>query len=670
MNSALVTVRKLPDGTFTIGLRTFEGDATAPSNSHEYTEALATLALADPVNDPQGAPIDVARIAELFDAADDATLQAIGRFLHRLVGQRTLAAPWLDVSSPANDAQGWRIVLDIAPRELRALPWETLRHPDKPRWLARTDRIAFSRGRWRSDLVVDSCDLPLRMLVIVGCLPDDAKVKWREEVAAIEDVLRPLGPDVDLEVMHGVNRESLDDSFKKFQPHILHFIGHGQRSDQDRDAALVVWRGEEKRTFPWRADDILEDLAGHRVQLAYINACHSGAVAPSDRWSVSDPFLELDTPAVVAVTGAIEGELAATLAASFYRHVLRERLPVDVALAKARLDADQRFAGRRRETFLPILTVQVPPSRILSLRSARAVDAIAPIPVGDFVDRKAERRRLFAPQPGASAKRPSSIVVLRGAGEVGKSELAKVLCDLCAKRGHLPVYCELTGKDALDAEAVLERVHDAIVPQGAAADDAHVARITAFADFRARLTQLRAARQAASPAIAAATVTASAARGNEDLLQGLFDAFAEALCTLSRQRPILVILDHLRRNGGRVAVEPWKLHMLPRLKEWAATAALGEARIVLVASAEESTEFGLDELVIGEGKDRLIDVHPFSKEEAVGLLSEWLLRYVDPPMVAQFLPFLVAQATAEPVWKPTLLAQLRAMPAFAKGVRP
>lgn len=671
MNSALVSVRKQPDGTFAIVLRTVERDAAAAAVEHEFSETVAGWSLAEPALDPQGDAIEIGRIGELFQGADDATLQAIGRFLHKLLGRGAVAAPWLEVSSPANNAPGWRILLDVAPRDLRALPWEVLRHPDKPRWLARTDRIALSRGKVRDDLVVDPCELPLRMLVIVGCLPDDAKVKWREEIAAIEEVLRPMGPDVDLEVMHGVNRAALDRSFKLFQPHILHFIGHGERSDKDKDAALVVWRGEEKRTFPWRPDDILEDLAGHRVHLAYINACHSGAVAPTDRWSASDPFLELDAPAVVAVTGAIEGALAATLAASFYRRVLRERLPVDVALSRARLDADQLFAGQRRETFLPMLTVQADPTRILALRGAGAADAgapPAPTPVGDFVDRKAERRRLFAGAlPTAPAKRPAPVLLVRGAGEVGKSELAKVFFDICARQGHLPVYCELTGKDPLDAETVLERIHDAVAPKGLAVDDA---RVTAFADFRTRRQQLRAAQLAPSPAAAAAAMTTSAARGNEDLVQGLFDAFATALREISQQRPVLVVLDHLRRNGGRVAVEPWTLNMLPRLKEWASTAALGRARLVIVASVEESLELGLDELVKGDGaKERLVEVPPFSKDDAESLLSEWLLRYVDQAMVAKLLPFLVLQATAEPVWKPTLIAQFRAMPAFAKGVR-
>ncbi|MFO0873444.1 MAG: AAA family ATPase [Phycisphaerales bacterium] len=457
---------------------------------------------------------------------------------------------------------------------------------------------------------------------------------------------------------------TLDRSFS-FRPHILHFIGHGEPLAGRQGRRVVVWARGEAARFRG-AEDIVE-ISRAIVQLAYINACHWGsALRPLvGRRSVHRARHARRRRR----TGAIDGAFAATLAASFYRELLRERAPVDVALAKARLDADQAHPGRRRDMFLPTLTVQADPARILALRDASAVGAgKGPTPVGDFVDRKAERRRLFADASArAPARCPSPVLLVRGAGEVGKSELVKVFLDVCARQGHLPVYCELTGKDPLDAEGVLERIHDAMAPKELAADDP---RVIAFAEFRTRLGQLRAAQRAPSPAAAVATLTTSAARGNEDLVQGLFDAFAGALRGISQQRPVLVILDHLRHNGGRVAVEPWTLNMLPRLKEWASGAALGRARLVIVASVDESLELGLDDLVHGEpARERLVEVPAFSKDDAEWLLSEWLLRYVDQAMVDKLLPFLMLQATAEPVWKPTLIAQFRAMPAFAKGVR-
>jgi hypothetical protein len=264
--------------------------------------------------------------------------------------------------------QGRRIILDIRPECLRKLPWELIYEP--PMRLARDPSNPLVRGPINLDHPQDPADNQIRILVVVGCKPNDPEVRPDEELPALEEAFWKLEPAVEYRIVEQPSPATLRAAFRLFPPHILHFIGHGRLSDKS-PPALEMWNAEQQPPTRWFWDfrDMAGDLAGRAPQLAFLNACHSQEAPDQEGlWSIGDTLIspQVGTHAVLGMQGAIAGVAAARCAVKVYT-ALFEQQPLDVALARARGEVAALHGEVPRNWSLPVLRMAVPPDHLLPL---------------------------------------------------------------------------------------------------------------------------------------------------------------------------------------------------------------------------------------------------------------------------------------------------------------
>ena len=101
------------------------------------------------------------------------------RWLHDFAFGGDLKAAWNAVVKA-----GFRLVLDIAPADLRRLRWEQL--GASPIYPARLPNCSVVRGKFCADATAEFRDGPIKLLVVVGSAKNDENVLAEEEVAVLQ----------------------------------------------------------------------------------------------------------------------------------------------------------------------------------------------------------------------------------------------------------------------------------------------------------------------------------------------------------------------------------------------------------------------------------------------------------------------------------------------------
>lgn len=114
------------------------------------------------------------------------TNAAFALWLHGLVFGKKLASQWQTLEDSA--AAGFRLILDIVPKELSRLRWEQI--GSSPVFPGRDPSCAVVRGKFDPGARVPLRDGPLRILVVVGSAKDDPNVLADQEVAALRTASR------------------------------------------------------------------------------------------------------------------------------------------------------------------------------------------------------------------------------------------------------------------------------------------------------------------------------------------------------------------------------------------------------------------------------------------------------------------------------------------------
>ena len=252
---------------------------------------------------------------------------------------------------------------------LTALPWEYVRIPPERNgqaYLVRTSQLVLNR---RLNLNL-SDELPefmtedaLKILVVAAspALPEAGKkdeplapvsaaavsakldelkstLGERLVVATLEDPQLEGGlPDRDYEPK--VTRRLLRAKIQQDEPHVVHFIGHGRRSAEQR--GQLALSGEDGRP-DWINDEEFADLVcGHDrdLRLVILQACESALPSRyvAGASGVASQVALRGIPAVVAMQYSINAAAANTFATGFYEAVLGEQaVSVDEAVSMAR----------------------------------------------------------------------------------------------------------------------------------------------------------------------------------------------------------------------------------------------------------------------------------------------------------------------------------------------
>jgi hypothetical protein len=573
-----------------------------------------------PAND-RGAALDQQSMHDLLvqsQLPSPGELQRVGNYLGGLLGYGAVGEKWAEFRArfpregPAG-REGLGVLLDIAAPELRVLPWELARIGNRLVFTDPENPCARITQQFNPAPPPEPDWWPLRVTVIVGAEANDGVVKVEQELENLYAALDKVGPEVEYEVIRQPRRgDFLMRELERQNPHVLHFIGHGE---SDGDTGVLVMNDDQGR-WDWTADDIANTMPV-TPRIAAINACRSGDLRPQvGIWQVADAFMLRGAYAVLAMQGDIDGCAAATFSRGLYDALL-ENATLDVAVAKGRQRVLADGSGRR-DFGLPTLTLSRPPDRVLPLRlgiDQERLDKVNMLlPRKPFVDRRDYRRGLLErlDPPGAEGVALTSI---EGESDVGKTALALWTLRQLACRGHDVVYVDLAEGygthdgakcSAIDVlRAIREAIHRMRAP------------LRPFDPWTHALNHLCAGEPVPSDAVPD-QVTDKGAQFDSDLrgLEEIFRRFLEVLTSLAEPR-LLIALDHTE------AVDPGEFRddVFPKLIQ--AIVLNRNARVGLMLAG-----LGVDDLLVGITPGYGVMLRPFEACEMPVLVRQYL-RYHD-----------------------------------------
>lgn len=279
---------------------------------------------------------------------------------------------------------GLRFVIDTteAPA-LARLPWEFIYSPQEDDFLF-ADRLK-PIVRW---LEVDApppslaVTPPLRMLMAVAAPTDRPELAVGSELAQLDQALGELASAGLLETirLEHTSLEQLDAAMLAHQPHVLHFIGHGDFVGDDGVLLLESDRhaGQAEAIAGRQLAVLLRNYRAH-LRLVFLNSCMGAASAQGAPFGgVAQSLIRRGIPAVIAMQFPIPDEAAVALARHFYRYLAAGQ-PVDAALSSARAFLYAR--GYPVEWGAPALHMRAPDGRLFDLGSPSAA-AVAPPTAG------------------------------------------------------------------------------------------------------------------------------------------------------------------------------------------------------------------------------------------------------------------------------------------------
>jgi hypothetical protein len=244
-------------------------------------------------------------------------------------------------------------------REFAEMPWEYLFYPERNMFLATDTKLILAR-QVDVDARPQVARSPLRILIVVSEPNDQKQVAATPIIEEIEKLAERSPKPIRVErlMLHPTKRD-LAERIERFQPHVLHFIGHGQyrRIGDDRNAEWVgqVALVDERRpgkVAQWTTDrDLANCFAAYPPTLVFLHACEGARTESYEAFrGVALQLVLASVPAVVAMRYEVENDVANRFAVKFYES-LAEGKRIDRAVQDGRRELgmyleDQDFSSR------------------------------------------------------------------------------------------------------------------------------------------------------------------------------------------------------------------------------------------------------------------------------------------------------------------------------------
>jgi hypothetical protein len=267
---------------------------------------------------------------------------------------------------------GLRIKLMFDPSDpnlaaLQVLPWELLRQPGTPDFLALSRRRPFVRYlEIPRPVYAASWPSPLR-IVVMGSSPHCEELDALDLVRELRNLREAAGSVKGIEIVtpESPTLTALRKTLKEKPCHAFHFMGHGGEIDGQAERVLF-FEDEDGLALPIRGSDLANTLVHFpTLRLVVLNACESAAVpgeAPGMRFN---PFAGVATslvlggiPAVIAMQHPISDESAIVFSRAFYQSLVA-RDPVDAAVAEGRQAVHSKIPAEA-EWATPVLFMRTP----------------------------------------------------------------------------------------------------------------------------------------------------------------------------------------------------------------------------------------------------------------------------------------------------------------------
>ena len=196
--------------------------------------------------------------------------------------------------------RGLRIRLRVDPEELSLLPWEFCFDPRTRQYLAlerQTPIVRYIAEGFAAPTTL-TMPRPVKLLVVLAAPKDQPALDMEREEAGIRQALRNVP--VDISVLRHATIDKLHDALLDFEPHILHFSGHGVVSGGY--GALALETPQSANTAPLTARQLRSLLNRMGITLAVLNACETARHSTRDAlMGVAQALIREEIPAVIAM---------------------------------------------------------------------------------------------------------------------------------------------------------------------------------------------------------------------------------------------------------------------------------------------------------------------------------------------------------------------------------
>ena len=308
------------------------------------------------------------------------------------------------------------------------IPWEYLHDGDE--FLALSGKAYLTRKPiGLGELAAIKSPQPLRLLVVVSSPNGVPELNSEKEIGVIQEAIDSARRKdwLEIDYLETATLSNLRSKIKHFQPHILHYTGHGGKLPFSNETYLAC-EDDDGELKPIFGDDLRRITAGSEsLQLIVLSGCMTAQTHHQDALKgIGTSLLQDSLPAVLAMQYSILDEFGIEFASKFYEELSQGSSVVE-AVNEVRLRLYDLRGGDRADWGLPALYLRTPEIHLIDTTVPPKPRAIRPeqVDIGGlpvvrgFVGRKKEIRDIR--QAINHPRMPA--VYIYGLGGVGKTAL-------------------------------------------------------------------------------------------------------------------------------------------------------------------------------------------------------------------------------------------------------
>jgi hypothetical protein len=249
-------------------------------------------------------------------------LKTIGKRLAEVL----LAGRVRQLYQSAGDGNSVQLSLCAGDPGLKAIPWEFLVWPDFE--MAPHSKRSICRlveGTTGKTLPTLKLDAGIRIMLVVSQPTDQPAVEWIETKTSLDAQIAAYMPEIGAERMkfqlcEASSGTAVRKEVQEFDPHIVHFIGHGQ------PGGLVFTKHQAKTSNLLAADAVSNVLVSKSTRLLILSACDTGNVGSdiAPLIPLAEQVVRAGAPAVVANQMPISLRSIHTFCGALYGELLRD----------------------------------------------------------------------------------------------------------------------------------------------------------------------------------------------------------------------------------------------------------------------------------------------------------------------------------------------------------
>jgi len=210
--------------------------------------------------------------------------------------------------------------------QLKAIPWEFVVWPDlKTAPHEKRSICRLVEGTTTKALPPLKLSSGIRIILVVSQPTDQPAVEWIETQKILDTQIAAYMPTVGAKKMQFLlceasSPDTVRSEVRAFDPHIVHFIGHGQPN------GLVFTKHQTQTSMPVSAHMVHAVLASQSTRLIILSACDTANVGNNitPLVSIAERVVRAGVPAVVANQMPISLRSIHTFCGALYGELLRE----------------------------------------------------------------------------------------------------------------------------------------------------------------------------------------------------------------------------------------------------------------------------------------------------------------------------------------------------------